>query len=903
MAIRNDNAPAESGGECDQRSQLQDSSQTGAAQGAARSVADLTEVLVTDSAEHVGIPGNWTSCGRAMSLREALTRTFSTPAYLVCRKPIPFQGHYPRIKKDALAPEHAAGWAKLGGEIIAHLGALDWDAPKQPNGAVCRVTGEPQAPKLNSKGLSKDTRKATRAEAQQYWETVQRPWLEQLIKSEPRIVAWQSLGGARLLWVRATPIVVRSLEDDAKREAIVLAEIQALQKLLPEGAKFDSLKEFERYQRLPHDTRPGQTEPTELDFVGDIDALCPYDIFDGNVVPPEHVVQPRSTVSSAPNLSGKPTLMRRLLAAAGLRCDEFKPGMFDIECPCGGVHSETQPRQTVLYENDGKAIGGIHCMSNGCTSKYAKGGSTLELGYLARLEALVEQREPGAVERIRAEWRADWPEPTPPPPPPAEPSADAGPELEAPPVRDAAKLLADMNAKHAVLSCIGGKCRVLSWSTRVWGRGNVRQVPAIQSFEDFRNRYSNQVVAVEGSSGKLITLGDWWLRQPQRRQAETLCFRPDTDEPIVEGCINIWRGYTVKPKRGDWTKMRQFMFDVIASKDVAHYLYIYRWCAWVLQNPGGRAETALVLRGKKGTGKNTLLDALCKMLGQHALQVSSPRHLTGNFNAHLQDCALLFANEAVPPADKPAESVLKSLVTEATVAIERKGVDVEQAPNVLSICMASNESWCVPAGLDERRFAVFNVSDCHIQDQVYFGQIHDELNAGGLEAMLDAMLRLNLGDWHPRQSVPKTAALVEQQLRSLREGDRIVYQMLEQGRARGHLASPTNPVPEHIFVATEFVAKAVGKDAKAVANAVTSIGEALAKCCEPGAKSARVSYHGMTGSGRVRGYYLPPLKTARANWAAAVGLSPDWGDEENWIELESDSCATAPVAAAVEMPS
>ena len=45
------------------------------------------------------------------------------------------------------------------------------------------------------------------------------------------------------------------------------------------------------------------------------------------------------------------------------------------------------------------------------------------------------------------------------------------------------------------------------------------------------------------------------------------------------------------------------------------------------------------------------------------------------------------------------------MITEPTLAIERKGQDTETVPNMLHILMASNNQWIVPAGLDERRFA------------------------------------------------------------------------------------------------------------------------------------------------------------------------------------------------------
>jgi hypothetical protein len=127
---------------------------------------------------------------------------------------------------------------------------------------------------------------------------------------------------------------------------------------------------------------------------------------------------------------------------------------------------------------------------------------------------------------------------------------------------------------------------------------------------------------------------------------------------------------------------------------------------------------------------------------------------------------------------------LKRLVTEPDLFIEAKGRDGVSVTNMLHIVMASNEDWIVPAGEDERRYAVFGVSDAHIQDEAWFKPIYAEMEAGGEAAMLYDLLRLDLGDWHPRR-IPKTLGLLEQQSQSLRPEDSWWVELLQSGRLAG----------------------------------------------------------------------------------------------------------------------
>jgi hypothetical protein len=572
------------------------------------------------------------------------------------------------------------------------------------------------------------------------------------------------------------------------------------------------------------------------------------------------------------------SLLGAAFEAAGMVLRPQSGGLV-VRCPWVHLHSDGEAGGTVVLhaDPDNRGFGKFHCSRTECAK--ANRTSWDALNAIRNIPAVAEELrhwpEPGLNGYQRVAVAPASPAPLVQPPE----APDAPIEFPDGVCATPETWGALMNSKHTVLTSVGGKCRVLSWS-----RNELEWlVPVLQSFEDFRSRYMHRLVTVEGAK-KPQPIGAWWLGWAGRSEAESLTFRPDVPAPRVDGKFNMWHGYGVQARPGAWPRTRMFLKDIVAGGNEAHHGYILAWLAWVVQNPAERAEVVLVLRGKRGTGKNTILDALCKLFGQHAKTISNPRHLVGNFNAHLADCALLFANEAIAASDKTSESVLKTLVTDGTLPIERKGIDVEMWPNRLSVCMASNEDWCVPAGLDERRFAVFDVSDAKMQDVAYFAAIHDELRGGGYEAMLHDLLALDLGGWHPRQGVPKTTALVDNQLDGLRGFDRIVYQMLATGEAVGGSLDATckgAPLSEGwVFVPTLNV---VSGDKRMLVQAAV----ALSKCLGlPPSGAATGSVEGTIkmgfGSKRVRGFALPPLPTARANWAKAMRLRPQWDGSESW---------------------
>jgi len=200
-----------------------------------------------------------------------------------------------------------------------------------------------------------------------------------------------------------------------------------------------------------------------------------------------------------------------------------------------------------------------------------------------------------------------------------------------------AQQLSELNADNCVV-LDGGKTLVLRLEKVehiAGGECYVHLVPTFLRFGDFRNFYLNRRIQVGNRS---VDIGSWWLEHSQRRQYDGVVFRP-AGARIINGRLNLWTGWGVEPKQGDWNLLRKHIREVLAAGDEDVYRYIMNWLAWAVQHPGEQAEVALVFIGERGSGKGTLGKALSKIFGQHALHLSSPEHLTGRFNAHLrQSC-------------------------------------------------------------------------------------------------------------------------------------------------------------------------------------------------------------------------------------------------------------------------
>lgn len=442
--------------------------------------------------------------------------------------------------------------------------------------------------------------------------------------------------------------------------------------------------------------------------------------------------------------------------------------------------------------------------------------------------------------------------------------------------------LRTMNEKHAVIANMGGRCRVIE---EVHDYALNRPRLTFQSFEDFRNRYMH--VRVEAGRTKddeprYMPLGQWWLQHPNRKQLDTVVFAPGRE---VENAYNLWRGFRYEAKPGN--KHESFLKhirDNVCGGIQLYYDYLLKWMARNVQHPDTPGEVAVVFRGDQGTGKGTVAREYGAIWGRHYLQITDPKHLVGSFNSHLRDAVVVFADEAFYAGDKKHESILKALITEELLVIEGKGRDAETSRNFVHLMMASNGTWVVPAGFNDRRFFVLDVkSHPGMQKSSYFGPIRDDMESGGRENLLHHLLTMDLKDFDVRL-VPKTDALRDQKLLSLSTEHEWWYQKLENGQLLRNHVSWTAPVfKEDILDDYLRYAQKIGVQRRASATALGRFIHTAVPTGWPHSKQQVRQYEsdGMRMTERAYAYQFPPLEECRAHWDKNFGGPYVWPEYTN----------------------
>lgn len=379
---------------------------------------------------------------------------------------------------------------------------------------------------------------------------------------------------------------------------------------------------------------------------------------------------------------------------------------------------------------------------------------------------------------------------------------------------------------------------------------------------------------------KRIPLSRIWMASPNRREYEDVIFRPGRS--LGARFYNLWRGFVCEPaSTPDHPSVE--MFKEHALKNVCggdHKLF--RWLigffAHMIQFPGEKPLVALVFKGKKGTGKNALVERVGALLGRHFMVADDDRYLLGNFNAYMEANMFFVLDEASWAGDKRAEGKLKGIITGAKHNIERKGYDAYQAENFCRVAIIGNEKWLVPATEDERRFAVFTMGEGRRKDRAFFKAMQQGMEQGGYPHLLRYLLDFDLTGIDVNDA-PETEGLIAQKHASLEPFEEWWLEVLYSNELVG--SSYPGALPDRIptnRIVEAFKHWANNRNIRSRLPGPHLINKALAKVAKTLGKP--VKHRPTNEADTTYAWVNPGIEKLRADWESFIGGTIDWSEGE-----------------------
>jgi hypothetical protein len=239
---------------------------------------------------------------------------------------------------------------------------------------------------------------------------------------------------------------------------------------------------------------------------------------------------------------------------------------------------------------------------------------------------------------------------------------------------------------------------------------------------------------------------DLWMLSRDKRNYEKVVFDPSNSHNSK--LFNTFIGFkSVNSKKGDWSKLKNHLFETMCKSDEHVYNVLITWIAHIIQRPWEKPGFAIVMSGGKGTGKTFFAELIMKLAAPYSAAHNNENAIAGNFNYHLSHNMVTFLDEGFYSGSNQFDSSIKAYITSPQLSIEKKGQEMVFEENFTRFIIASNSESVIKASPTlERRYFCFNFEEQLDIPKIIetFNDLHKEVNSGGIEAF-----KHDLENWVP----------------------------------------------------------------------------------------------------------------------------------------------------------
>lgn len=342
--------------------------------------------------------------------------------------------------------------------------------------------------------------------------------------------------------------------------------------------------------------------------------------------------------------------------------------------------------------------------------------------------------------------------------------------------------LAATEGLHVVREQVAHRLGELGWSLTPRSRagdnrGAGAQLRPIESLDELLDRfalvYAQSGMVFDRQEHLLLSLSDMrdicrsrelhraWVEHPDRQivRIEQVGFDPACTNLAI-GC-NLWSGWPTTPRAGRCERLLELLRYMCSkdSKPDRLYEWVLRWIAYPIQHPGAKMKSTLVIHGPQGTGKNLFFECVMAIYGRYG-RVIDQSAIEDKFNDWASRKLFLIADEVVARSDLyHIKNKLKAFITGDTIRINPKNLAAYEEANHVNVVFLSNETMPVVLDEDDRRHAVIWTPEK--LSHAYYAEVRAEVASGGVEALHDYLINLDLGEFSNGDLPPTTDAKEE----------------------------------------------------------------------------------------------------------------------------------------------
>ncbi|KAA6404433.1 MAG: hypothetical protein EZS28_000054 [Streblomastix strix] len=228
--------------------------------------------------------------------------------------------------------------------------------------------------------------------------------------------------------------------------------------------------------------------------------------------------------------------------------------------------------------------------------------------------------------------------------------------------------------------------------------------------------------------------------------------------------FSVFQGYKyLQLEKVNYTKIERFLAlvkDTISANDELIYEYLLNWFAYIVQNAGKKTETAIILQGLQGIGKNVFTNVLCELqAGYSSKNINDIDDFVGKFNAVIENKMLAIANEMKNFGESRMSNmdVLKSIITQHSFIVNEKYIPKHEVENVVNTILVTNNIFPIKIENNDRRYVVCKCNSVHRGDLAYFTTLCNSFDEDFYNNLFIFFMTRNISYFNPR-NIPMTQA-------------------------------------------------------------------------------------------------------------------------------------------------
>lgn len=343
-------------------------------------------------------------------------------------------------------------------------------------------------------------------------------------------------------------------------------------------------------------------------------------------------------------------------------------------------------------------------------------------------------------------------------------------------------------------------------------RGNQTEVCRIQNngmidfhdlkaFHEFHRKHNYQIKDDEGKEKKQY-ISRIWQEHKDVRQFTNIVFDPSFTAP--KSHLNLFKPWKTRAIQGDVSMFIE-LIEALTNYHKESTDYLLNYLAHAIQNPALLPLVAVVIRSMaKGVGKGTLSKVLHRITDNFK-HFTKREELIGQFTGHLADAFIVIADELTWAGNKQDNDVMKGIITEETVTINGKFKDIIEVKNYKRLFIFSNNSFCAPVEIGDRRFFVCDASDKLKHTEGWFKKFNEWLNKNGADYIFHYLLNRDISKFNP-EVFPTTKARIDLMKRNLTPVQKFIYELFNGSMI------VSNTTYEERIDATHWIRSMVAKD-------------------------------------------------------------------------------------------